>query len=129
MTQNSFTRDGYEFAGWNTKADGTGIAYDDEATNVGKNGNITLYAQWTKKIGESSEYTVNAIQDQVYTGKEIRPAVVVKKGEEVLTSGYTVSYSHNINAGVAKVTVTIGTDSAEVTFNITKMCIRDRLCS
>ena len=120
LTQNSFTRDGYEFAGWNTKADGTGIAYDDEATNVGKNGNITLYAQWTKKIGESSEYTVNAIQDQVYTGKEIRPAVVVKKGEEVLTSGYTVSYSHNINAGVAKVTVTIGTDSAEVTFNITK---------
>ena len=119
LTKNSFTRDGYEFAGWNTKADGTGTAYDDEATNVGKNGNITLYAQWTKKIGESTSYTVNAIQDQVYTGKEITPAVVVKKGEEVLTSGYTVSYSHNINAGVAKVTVTIGTDSAEVTFNIT----------
>lgn len=120
LTKNSFTRDGYEFAGWNTKADGTGTAYNDEATNVGKDGSITLYAQWTKKIGESTSYTVNAIQDQVYTGKEITPAVVVKKGEEVLTSGYTVSYSNNINAGVAKVTVTIGTDSAEVTFNITK---------
>jgi uncharacterized repeat protein (TIGR02543 family) len=120
LTKNSFTRDGYEFAGWNTKADGTGTAYNDEETGVGKDGSITLYAQWTKKIGESTSYTVNAIQDHVYTGAAIEPAVVVKSGETVLNGGYTVSYINNTNVGMAKVTVTIGKDSAEVTFNITK---------
>lgn len=42
---NSFTRTGYDFAGWNTAADGTGSGYEEnEAFTV--TGNITLYAQW-----------------------------------------------------------------------------------
>ena len=43
-----------------------------------------------------------------YTGEEIKPAVVVKDGGTVLTEGtdYTVTYSDNINAGTATVTVT-----------------------
>ena len=40
----TFTRDGYSFKGWNTKADGTGTAYADGAE---VSGNLTLYAQWT----------------------------------------------------------------------------------
>ena len=28
VKENQFTRHGYYFAGWNTKADGTGTAYD-----------------------------------------------------------------------------------------------------
>ena len=48
------TRKGYEFLGWNTKADGTGDSYKsgDELTFV-DNGNggeaVTLYAQWKGK--------------------------------------------------------------------------------
>ena len=45
LNANSFTRTGYTFSGWNTKADGTGTAYNDGA-NVTLNGNTTLYAQW-----------------------------------------------------------------------------------
>lgn len=43
-----------------------------------------------------------------YTGKAIRPAVLVKDGETTLTEGrdYTLSWSSNINTGTAKVTVT-----------------------
>lgn len=50
LTANGFTRAGYTFVGWNTKADGSGITYNDKdsisnLTNV--NGQtVTLYAQW-----------------------------------------------------------------------------------
>lgn len=47
-TDSQFTRTGYTFTGWNTKADGTGTAYHAGATiaypTEGKT--LTLYAQW-----------------------------------------------------------------------------------
>ena len=122
LPQNGYTREGYTFAGWNTEADGTGTAFTAGASVPISNEQITkLYAQWTKKIGgNESNYTVNAIVDQVYTGVEIKPAVVVKNGDTVLDSGYTVTYSNNTNIGTATATVAIGADTAEVTFRITK---------
>ena len=52
LRENTFTRDKYEFAGWNTAANGLGTPYDDkeEVRNLSTtNGaTITLYAQWTK---------------------------------------------------------------------------------
>ena len=50
LTTNGFTKTGYTFTGWNTKADGTGTAYLDGASvsnlTATNNGTITLYAQW-----------------------------------------------------------------------------------
>lgn len=50
LTANQFTKTGYKFTGWNTKADGTGTKYDDKEkikNLTAKNGDtITLYAQW-----------------------------------------------------------------------------------
>ncbi len=46
---NTFTRTNYTFAGWNTRADGTGTAYLDGASVnalASANETITLYAQW-----------------------------------------------------------------------------------
>lgn len=45
LSANTFTRADYDFAGWNTKVDGTGTAYADKA-NITTNKNVTLYAQW-----------------------------------------------------------------------------------
>ena len=45
------TREGYEFTGWNTKADGTGAAFTAE-TEVKQS--LTVYAQWTRKQTEIS---------------------------------------------------------------------------
>ena len=45
LTANAFTRDGYTFTGWNTKADGSGVSYTDEQS-VTVSGDMTLYAQW-----------------------------------------------------------------------------------
>ena len=118
LTKNTFKREGYKFAGWNTKADGSGDAYADQAGIPEVP--VTLYAQWVKDIDQAGTYTVNAILDQTYTGQEIKPQVVVKKGDTVLKDGYTVKYANNTNVGEATVTVTVGGDSTEVKFKIVK---------
>ena len=50
LSKNGYYLAGYEFTGWNTKADGTGTAYADEAsyvwTGTQKGEKINLYAQW-----------------------------------------------------------------------------------
>lgn len=45
LAANTYTRTNYTFAGWNTKADGTGAAFRDGAS-VKLNSDVTLYAQW-----------------------------------------------------------------------------------
>lgn len=52
LTKNAFVYEEHVFKGWNTKADGSGTNYADEAavTNIG---DITLYAQW-----EGIPYTI-----------------------------------------------------------------------
>ncbi|MBQ6323563.1 MAG: leucine-rich repeat protein, partial [Bacilli bacterium] len=42
---NTFTREKHRFVNWNTKEDGTGTTYIDEA-KINVNSNLTLYAQW-----------------------------------------------------------------------------------
>ena len=49
LDANSFTRRGYAFTGWNTKADGSGTAYGDGAS-ISPSSNVTLYAQWQINI-------------------------------------------------------------------------------
>nr|WP_318685785.1 InlB B-repeat-containing protein [uncultured Acetatifactor sp.] len=61
LTKNAYARIGYEFTGWNTKPDGSGTAYADEAEILNLSsadcnhsatwtetdtGIVTLYAQW-----------------------------------------------------------------------------------
>ena len=52
LTANAFTYSDYTFAGWNTKADGTGTFYTDKASvnNLTETNGATfnLYAQWVK---------------------------------------------------------------------------------
>ncbi|MBQ8803045.1 MAG: InlB B-repeat-containing protein [Tyzzerella sp.] len=59
LTENRFGKTGYTFAGWNTKADGTGTAYTDKQsvtfTPVNDGESITLYAQWTECTNHSWE--------------------------------------------------------------------------
>ena len=41
-----FSREGYVFTGWNTKADGSGTAYEVGSSLDSVKDRITLYAQW-----------------------------------------------------------------------------------
>ena len=51
LTANGFTRTGYTFKGWNTKADGSGTSYTNKQSvknlTSAKGATVTLYAQWT----------------------------------------------------------------------------------
>lgn len=53
LTENGFSRTGYTFTGWNTKADGTGASYVNTESVINltdvKDGTVTLYAQWGVK--------------------------------------------------------------------------------
>ena len=48
VDENTFVREGYTFAGWNTEADGTGTAYnaEDVIALTAQENTETLYAQW-----------------------------------------------------------------------------------
>ena len=52
LSKNTFIRDKYEFAGWNTAANGSGTSYDDEEEvenlTTSNGATITLYAQWSE---------------------------------------------------------------------------------
>lgn len=61
LNPNTYTRTGWEFTGWNTKPDGSGDSYADEAEILnlcsedyfagGAAGSIRLYAMWRKSEG------------------------------------------------------------------------------
>jgi len=59
LTPNAFTYVGYTFAGWNTKANGSGTAFTDGAL-AKFNGNATFYAQWTVGSATTATITFNA---------------------------------------------------------------------
>ena len=46
LNTNAFTRENYNFIGWNTAADGSGATYADEGAILELTGDMTLYAQW-----------------------------------------------------------------------------------
>ena len=58
LTQNAFTRTGYTFSGWNSKADGSGTAYADKQSvknlTAEANAIVSLYAQW-----QTISYTIS----------------------------------------------------------------------
>ena len=69
---NGFTRDGYDFTGWNTAADGKGTAYKP-GDELELTDSLTLYAQWNKIVTYTVTYTdgvdnVILFPDQVYSG-------------------------------------------------------------
>jgi uncharacterized repeat protein (TIGR02543 family) len=49
LSANTFTREGYRFAGWNTEALGTGTPYADEASYPFA-ASTTLFAQWVSDV-------------------------------------------------------------------------------
>lgn len=78
----TMTRDKYQFKGWNTKADGTGVTYNaGDAVPVsgvaGQNVKTTLYAQWeylyetiTVTFDTDGEGTVAAMSQEVLKGQK-----------------------------------------------------------
>ncbi len=92
LNANAFTREGYNFTGWNTVADGTGDSYADGAT-VNLTENTTLYAQWednhslTKVINKKDA----TCTENGYTGDTVCAICgkEITKGETIQAKGHT----------------------------------------
>ena len=92
LNANTFTREGYNFTGWNTAADGTGTSYADGAT-VNLTENTTLYAQWednhslTKVINKKDA----TCTENGYTGDTVCAICgeEITKGEAIPANGHS----------------------------------------
>ena len=92
LNANTFTREGYNFTGWNTAADGTGDSYADKAT-VTLTADTTLYAQWednhslTKVINKKDA----TCTENGYTGDTVCAICgkEITKGETIQAKGHT----------------------------------------
>ena len=98
---------------------GVEVVYtNNEQTNVGtykitakfySNNKLltTKEATLTIKPKSIATVTIESIANQIYTGKAVKPIVVVKDGNKTLkeNTDYSVSYSNNISVGEAKITI------------------------
>ena len=92
LNENAFTREGFNFSGWNTAADGTGTPYADKAT-VKLTENTTLYAQWEDnhsltKVINNKDATCT---EDGYTGDTVCAICgkEITKGEVIPAKGHT----------------------------------------
>ena len=82
LNANKFTRNDYDFTGWNTEADGTGTSYQDNAS-VTLSSSMNLYAQWkftgaTTPETTPGETTPGTITVPVLTCTT--PTITIRKG-------------------------------------------------
>jgi uncharacterized repeat protein (TIGR02543 family) len=109
LTANGFARTGFTFAGWNTKADGTGTSYSD-GQSITVPASLTLYAQWTAKpasqaakmasqtVGFTSTAPSKAVVGGIYT-----PTATASSGLSVLI---TIDSSSRGTCSISGVVVT-----------------------
>ena len=144
----TMTRNGYSFDGWNTAADGSGTAYVAGDTITIGSADVTLYAQWegaphthtwscdangntitatctgtgTCDITPAPTVTISA-DSKTYDGTVVT-ATVTKSANWTTANGLdepgaiTYSPANSANAGTYTASVTVGTATASVDFDI-----------
>ena len=92
LLSNPFTREGYNFTGWTTEANGTGTSYADGA-KITLTADTTLYAQWScshaiTEVRDAQDATCTA---PGYTGDTYCTVCneKVKEGEVIPAKGHT----------------------------------------
>jgi len=68
LRKNTYYMGGYVFNGWNTKPDGTGTVYADEAEFIMKKGTTVLFAMWKK----ADKYTLKVATEE----EHVRPVEI-----------------------------------------------------
>lgn len=95
---------------------------------------LASVANFTIITKDLENIVVSPVENQVYTGAEITPQLVVTNGEQILTEGvdYTVKYKNNTEVGAAVAEITgMGNYSGKtsVTFEIVKQSFRQEVVS
>lgn len=105
LDANEFEREQYVFVAWNTKADGTGDSYEDEAS-INTSEDVTLYAQWkdelagTKWLCETTfedVYAVIGIVTDDDNGVYFSQCVFVDESYEYSINGYSLYGKYEVS--------------------------------
>jgi len=116
IADNTFTKAGYHFTGWNTAADGSGTDYQNGNDYVLTAGEDVVYAQW--EANQDVSYTVNYLEQdtnkvlataKTVTGKTFNSEV---SEDAAAVTGYTV-------VGDATQTMTLDAYNKSITFYYT----------
>ncbi len=73
LSANTYTREGFCFVSWNTKADGSGDTFKDKASVknlMDKPGTVTLYALWAKEIIPVTSVTFDTSEISLFTNSK-----------------------------------------------------------
>ncbi len=108
LPSNAFTRKGYQFIGWNTKADGTGVFYADGATISQVSGVLILYAQWekvsTNYILLYMKYPYGTKGNVVWKQKVLEyDSLETVEGEPFTSTGNKVAYDVNVSTTMSTI--------------------------
>ena len=115
LPPNVFARVGYDFAGWNTVADGSGTGYAEKASLTMGGSNLTLYAQWTPEtVAFASANTISSSADNA---KLIHTVDIDGDGDmDVLSASYgddTIAwYENNGSESFTERTIDSGANGA-----------------
>lgn len=115
LKANGFKHSGYTFAGWNTKADGSGTSYTNKASvkNLRKTaGTVKLYAQWAKS-GSNYIY-VSPKEKDTNKGTVNSPLKTVQAAIKKAKAGDTIYLRQGTYKGTNKF-VRSGTDKKPIT--------------
>ena len=109
LSPNSFTKDGYHFAGWATSASGSVVYADKQSVkNLASSGSVTLYAVWVQNVYGISG-TITSTSNTDVTVKLMRGTTQVASRTVSMTGSttYTGSYAFSaIPAGTYNIVAT-----------------------
>lgn len=131
LTASAFTRTGYTFDGWNTKADGSGNAYTDKQSvknlSATQDATVTLYAQWKATV---YNITYNLDGGTLPEGMSNPETYTIEDADITLVNPERKGYSFlgwtGTDVAEASTTVTIATGSiGDREFTATWLMLRD----
>ena len=123
LTQNSFTRTGYTFTGWNTEANGSGTSYIDKQVvsrlSTTQGAIVNLYAQWEPQPTKYAVQIYGINQDVDADGNTLGltfgPAVGANYNNSYVTHEYEETSEGSGVYNVKIVTHTVAANGSETT--------------
>ncbi len=97
LSANTFTKSGYNFVGWATRADGP-VVYPDKqnVSNVAASGAVDLYAVWAQAVGTVTANITSTTNEAIKVEVKYGPTVIQSKENIIPTLSGSVYVANDI---------------------------------